>query len=85
MGIKHAAASGAALLAGVFLAVSHLSGAPLGGRQPERCLDETATPDMQAGHTVRGQAWATELFGRRYNRNLLAAVAPDDIRQLTAG
>jgi hypothetical protein len=26
---------------------------------------------------LRGQAWATELFGRRYGRNLLAATAHD--------
>lgn len=85
MGIKHAAASGAALLAGVLIAVSHQPVSLPDDGQPERHLDLDGTPAMQAGHTVRGQAWATELFGRRYNRNLLAAVAPDDTHQLTAG
>ena len=85
MGIKHAAASGAALLAGILIAVSQLSGAAPEDAQPERRLDDVGTPGVQAGHTVRGQAWATELFGRRYNRNLLAAVAPDDSRHLTRG
>jgi hypothetical protein len=77
MGIKHAAASGAALLAGVAFAVSLAAGALPGNGQSERPVDEGSIPNMQAGHAVRGQAWATELFGRRHNRNLLAAVVSD--------
>ena len=34
--------------------------------------EESAVEGLQAAHTLRGQAWAAELFGRRYGRNLLA-------------
>ena len=85
MGIKHAEAEGAALLAGALIAASQLSGAPPDSGHSERRHDANGVPAMQAGHTVRGQAWATELFGRRYNRNLLAAVAPGDPGHLPAG
>ncbi len=40
--------------------------------QPDRHPDAAEFQDVQAAHTLRGQAWATELFGRRYGRNLLA-------------
>ena len=77
MGIKHAAASGAALLAGMLIAVSLAAGALPDNGQAERHIDEGGIPNIQAGHDVRGQAWATELFGRRHNRHLLAAVVID--------
>lgn len=77
MGIKHAAASAAAFLAGVLFAVSLAAGPLSGSGHSERYLDKGGVPDMQAGHALRGQAWATELFGRRHNRHLLAALTPD--------
>ena len=77
MGIKHAAASGAALLAGMLIAVSLAAGALPDNGQTERHINEGGIPNIQAGHDVRGQAWATELFGRRHNRHLLAAVVID--------
>lgn len=84
MGIKHAAASGAALLAGVLIAVSLAAGALPDNGQTKRHIDEGGIPKMQAGHAVRGQAWATELFGRRHNRHLLAAMVVERSDRRTA-
>jgi hypothetical protein len=64
----------AALLAGVLMAATLATGSP-DNEQMQRPSGETGTGDLQAGYTVRGQAWATELFGRRYGRHLMAAVA----------
>lgn len=77
MGIKHVAASGAALLAGVLIAVSLAAGTLPDTGQARHHSDEGGAPNMQAGNALRGQAWATELFGRRHNRHLLAAVVVD--------
>ncbi len=84
MGIKHAAASGAALLAGVLIAVLFAAGTARDNGPSQQSVGEGGFPNMQAGHAVRGQAWATELFGRRHNRHLLAAVAPDRNDRRTA-
>ncbi|HEY5642278.1 MAG TPA: hypothetical protein VIS31_05320 [Woeseiaceae bacterium] len=40
--------------------------------QTEQRLEAVDIHGLQARHTLRGQAWAAELFGRRYGRNLLA-------------
>jgi hypothetical protein len=61
----------------MLIAVSLAAGALPANRQTERHIDEGGIPNIQAGHAVRGQAWATELFGRRHNRHLLAAVVID--------
>jgi len=66
----------AALLAGMLIAVSLAADSP-GNGQSRRTLDDAGAHDLQAGYTVRGQAWATELFGRRYGRHLMAAAAPE--------
>jgi len=69
----------AALLAGVLIALSLATGSPA-NPPADRSPGATGTGDLQAGYTVRGQAWATELFGRRYGRHLMAAAptAPGD-------
>ncbi|HSN52658.1 MAG TPA: hypothetical protein VLS87_09015 [Woeseiaceae bacterium] len=74
--MTNAAAATAALLGGVLIAVTLAAGSPDNG-QSQRTLGEAGTGDLQAGFTVRGQAWATELFGRRYGRHLMAAVAAE--------
>lgn len=66
------AAVAAALLAGAWLTQSFADEAPGGTAQTGWQLEEREFDGMQARHTLRGQAWATELFGRRYGRNLLA-------------
>ena len=76
MGRTNAAAAMAALLAGVLVTLALAAGSPDSG-QSHRPLGEAGSNDLQAGYTVRGQAWATELFGRRYGRHLMAAVTPD--------
>lgn len=75
MGMSNLAAAMAALLAGVLIALSLVTGSP-GNQQAHRPAGTTGSGDLQAGYTVRGQAWATELFGRRYGRHLMAVVAP---------
>lgn len=75
MGTTNVAAAMAALLAGVLMAASLAAGSP-DNEQSQRPIGEAGTGHLQAGYTVRGQAWATELFGRRYGRHLMAAVAP---------
>lgn len=66
------AAVAAALLAGTWLGHPFTGEAPGGPVQTGWHLEERETAGMQARHNLRGQAWATELFGRRYGRNLLA-------------
>lgn len=76
MGRTNAAAAMAALLAGILVTLALAAGSPDSG-QSQRPLGEAGSNDLQAGYTVRGQAWATELFGRRYGRHLMAAVTTD--------
>ena len=76
MGTTNAAAATAALLAGMLITLA-LAAGPTESAQAQRSPDAASSNDLQAGHTVRGQAWATELFGRRYGRHLMAAVTPD--------
>ena len=76
MGQTNVAAAMAALLAGILIAVSLVARTPDSELSPHPRGD-TGSHDLQAGYTVRGQAWATELFGRRYGRHLLAAVMPE--------
>lgn len=66
------AAVAAALLAGTWLGHAFAGEAPRGTVQQGWHLEEREITGMQARHNLRGQAWATELFGRRYGRNLLA-------------
>jgi hypothetical protein len=66
------AAVAAALLGGTWLSHSVAGEAPGGTAQTGWQLEEREMDCLQARHTLRGQAWATELFGRRYGRNLLA-------------
>lgn len=75
MGRKNTAAVMAALLAGVLITLA-LAAGPSASEPPQRPLGEAGSDDLQAGYAVRGQAWATELFGRRYGRHLLAAATP---------
>lgn len=76
MGTTNMAGGMAALIAGTVIAVWLVAGSP-NNDHSQRPLGEAGAYDLQAGYTVRGQAWATELFGRRYGRHLLAAVAPE--------
>lgn len=76
MGMTKVAAATAALLPGILIAVSLAAGKPDNG-QSQRTSDESDGYELQAGYIVRGQAWATELFGRRYGRHLMAAVAAE--------
>jgi hypothetical protein len=66
------AAVAAALLAGAWFTQSFAGEARGDTVQTGWHLEEREIDGMQAKHTLRGQAWATELFGRRYGRNLLA-------------
>ena len=75
MGSTNAAAVMAALLAGVLITLA-LAAGPSASEPSQRPLGDAGSDDLQAGYTVRGQAWATELFGRGYGRHLLAAVTP---------
>ncbi len=77
MGNSKVAAVVAALLAVVLIAIaSSAAYAPDNGYSGHR-IDEPGIQGIQTRRALQGQAWATELFGRRYGRNLLAAVAPD--------
>lgn len=77
MGNSNVAAATAALLCSVLFAILLAASSSLSGEQAETRTDETGLYGVRTGHDLQGQAWATELFGRRYGRNLLAAVAPD--------
>lgn len=77
MGNLKLAAVAAVLLGVMLIAISLPAGSTLSNGQPESRPDEPGIHSIQTRGTLRGQAWAAELFGRRYGRNLLAAVAPD--------
>jgi hypothetical protein len=66
------AAAAAVVLAGTWLSHAFAGETPGGTVQTGWHLEEREITGMQARHNLRGQAWATELFGRRYGRNLLA-------------
>ena len=72
MGNSSIAAVVAVFLAVVMTALCSATDSPMTTRQPERQVVADDLQGVQARHTLRGQAWATELFGRRYGRNLLA-------------
>jgi hypothetical protein len=72
MGNSSIAAVVAVFLAVVMTALWVPTEAPMTMAQPEWHSEQQVLPDAQARHTLRSQAWATELFGRRYGRNLLA-------------
>lgn len=76
MGTKTVAAVSAALLAGVLIAQSLAADSQPVDSEADRTRGDARSHEVQARYSVRGQGWATELFGRRYNRHLLAAVAP---------
>ena len=77
MGNSKIAAVAAAVLGVVLIAIALPAGSAPSKALPESQSDEPGIHVIQTRSTLRGQAWATELFGRRYGRNLLAAVAPD--------
>ena len=62
----------AAVLAVVAIAWLSALESPADTAQSQWHMEENSVEGMHAAHTLRGQAWATELFGRRYGRNLLA-------------
>lgn len=78
MGISKAAAAMAALLAGLLIATSLAAGRPADNAQRDYLRDQRHIETARRTLNLRGQAWATELFGRRYGRELLAAVRGDD-------
>ncbi len=77
MGITKTAAASAALLAAVSIGISLGAHLRPGDRQPAQAPGDSAIHDMHAGYGLRSQAWATELFGRRYGRHLMAALSPE--------
>ena len=77
MGYSKLAAVAAALSAVVLIAYSCPTGSMPGNERSESRSDTPDSRDIQTRNTLRGQAWGTELFGRRWGRNLLAAVTPD--------
>ena len=72
MGISRIAAVVAVFLAVMMTALWFTAEAPSAAAQSGWHLEQQELQDAQARHTLRGQAWAMELFGRRYGRNLLA-------------
>jgi len=74
MGNSKIAAIAAALLAVVLIAISLPAGSLPAAGEAEGRFDAPGVHGAKTRHTLRGQAWAAELFGRRYGRNLLAAV-----------
>ena len=77
MGNSKVAVMAAALMAVVVVAIALPASSTPASGHPEHQSDEPGIHSVQTRSSLRGQAWATELFGRRYGRNLLAAVAPD--------
>ncbi len=75
MGNLKSAAIAAAVLAAVLIALTLSATSMPADGQPENRYDEPGIQGVQTRSNLRGQAWATELFGRRYGRNLLAAVS----------
>ena len=72
MGRPRVAAVVAVVLAVLMTTLWFATESPARSYQAEQQFEEAALQDLQARHTLRGQAWAAELFGRRYGRNLLA-------------
>ena len=72
MGTPSISAVVAVFLAVVMIALCSAAEAPMNTMQTEQQLEADDIHGVQARHTLRGQAWAAELFGRRYGRNLLA-------------
>lgn len=72
MGNSSVAAVVAVFLALVMTALWLSTEAPIDTAQPGLHSGQQGLENTQARHNLRGQAWATELFGRRYGRNLLA-------------
>ncbi|NCF24657.1 MAG: hypothetical protein GWP60_08975 [Gammaproteobacteria bacterium] len=72
MGTSSIAAVAAVFLAVVMIALCSAAESPMNTLQTEQRLEAVDIHGLQARHTLRGQAWAAELFGRRYGRNLLA-------------
>lgn len=77
MGITKTAAALAALVAAVSIGLSPGAHSRPDDGQPAQTPGDSAIHDMHARYAVRGQAWAAELFGRRYGRHLMAAVSPE--------
>jgi hypothetical protein len=80
MGNKTVAAVSAALLTGALIALSSAADPRSIENEAVRPTGDARPHEAQARYTVRGQGWATELFGRRHNRHLLAAVTPQGHR-----
>lgn len=72
MGTSSIAAALAVFLAVVMIALCSAAESPMNTLQTEQQIEADDIHGVQARHTLRGQAWAAELFGRRYGRNLLA-------------
>jgi hypothetical protein len=72
MGTSSISAVAAVFLAVVMIALCSAAESPMSTLQTEQQLEADDVHGVQAKHTLRGQAWAAELFGRRYGRNLLA-------------
>jgi hypothetical protein len=72
MGKSSVTAVVAVFLAVVTIALWLAAESPTSTFQPDPNLEQRGLPGVQARHTLRGQAWAMELFGRRYGRDLLA-------------
>ena len=77
MGIKNLAAVVAALLAVMAIAMALASAPEPRGAEADTPLDAAAVRDIHAGAGLQGQTWARELFGRRYGKHLLAALATE--------
>ena len=72
MGNSSIAAVVAVFLAVVMTALCFAAESSINSPQPNRSPETAEFEHVRAAHTLRGQAWAAELFGRRYGRNLLA-------------
>ncbi len=72
MGTSSIAAALAVFLAVAMIALCSAAESPMNALQTGQQIEADDIHGVQARHTLRGQAWAAELFGRRYGRNLLA-------------
>ncbi len=72
MGNSSIAAVVAVFLAVVMTALCFAAESSIDSPQPDRPPELVEFEHVSAAHSLRGQAWAMELFGRRYGRNLLA-------------
>ena len=77
MGNSKVAVMAAALMAVVLVPTGLRASSTPASERPESRSDNSGVHSIQTRSSLRGQAWATELFGRRYGRNLLAAVEAD--------